>query len=72
MDRGRCPDRPGPDAIGRAMIYKVLIETEGISEEVTLAAESEEEAKEIAIDSAVNRAMANATITVTPMPPAAA
>jgi hypothetical protein len=50
------------------MIYKVLIEAPAIYEEVILAADSAEEAKRLAVGSAVNRAADAATVTATPMP----
>ena len=53
------------------MIYKVLVTAPEIREEVTLAAETAEEAKQLAVASAVARAIDAAEVTVTPMPPAA-
>jgi hypothetical protein len=50
------------------MIYRVLIDVPRIYEEVVLAAENEEEAKKLAVASAVNRAAETATVTATPMP----
>jgi capsular polysaccharide biosynthesis protein len=50
------------------MIYSVLIDVPRIYEEVVLAAENEEEAKRLALASAVNRAAETATVTVTPVP----
>jgi hypothetical protein len=50
------------------MIYRVLISAPAIYEEVILAAGSEEEAKRLAVGSAVNRAADAATVMVTPMP----
>jgi hypothetical protein len=50
------------------MIYKVTIITPAINEEVVLAADSEEEAKELAVASAVSRAAQSATVTVEELP----
>jgi hypothetical protein len=54
------------------VIYRVKIEAPAINEEVTLAAETAEEARQLAVASAVARAVDAAEVTVTPMPPAAA
>jgi hypothetical protein len=50
------------------MIYKVTIITPAINEEVVLAADSEEEAKELAVASAASRAAKDATVTVEELP----
>jgi hypothetical protein len=46
------------------MIYKVTIHADAIHEEVTTSAESEEQAKEQAVYSALQRQMQAATVTV--------
>jgi hypothetical protein len=53
-------------------IYKVAIVTESINEEVVLSAESEEEARRLAVASALARMTDAATVTVEEMPPAGA
>jgi hypothetical protein len=53
-------------------IYKVLLDAPAIREEVTLAAESEEEARRLAIASALARMTDAATVIVEEMPPAGA
>ncbi len=51
------------------MIYKVHIEAPAINEDVILQAEDEQQAKEAAIYSAVQRQAKAATVTVTQAPP---
>jgi hypothetical protein len=50
-------------------IYTVLIVTEAIREEVTLAADSEDEARRLAIASAIARMTEAATVIVKEVPP---
>jgi hypothetical protein len=53
-------------------IYKVLLDAPAIREEVTLAADSEEDARRLAIASAIARMTESATVIVEEMPPAGA
>jgi hypothetical protein len=50
------------------MIYKVTIKAPPINEDVTLAAESEEQARELAVASALQRQAAAAEVTVEESP----
>jgi 1,2-phenylacetyl-CoA epoxidase PaaB subunit len=50
------------------MIYKVSIQAPAIDEEVTLAADDEEHAIELAVASTMRRQAAAATVTVEPSP----
>jgi hypothetical protein len=51
------------------LVYKVLIDAPAIREEVVLAAESEDEARRLAIASALARQASAATVIVEEVPP---